>query len=115
MAGQQSSMRITGKRSIEQLRIGRWQCLSFTMGSISQWFLTLLERLKHCRDRLRCPECWRMASPATCAKGRYLLGTEQFACDQCGETSVAAAWRLRAIVNAGVRQRSSSKNTYTAR
>ena len=56
-----------------------------------------------------------MASPATCAKGRYLLGTEQFACDQCGETSVAAAWRLRATVNAGVRQRSSSKNTYTAR
>ena len=85
------------------------------MGSMAQWFLTLLERLKHCRDGLRCPECWRMASPATFAKGRNLLGTEQLACDQCGETCVAAAWRLRATVNAGVRQRSSSKNPYTAR
>ena len=56
-----------------------------------------------------------MASPATFAKGRYLLGTEQLACDQCGETCIAAAWRLRATVNASVRQRSSSKNTYTAR
>ena len=62
---------------------------------------------------LRCPECWRMASPATFAKGRNLLGTEQLACDQCGETCVAAAWRLCATV--GVRQRSSSKNTYAPR
>ena len=108
-------MGITGKGSIEQLQIVAGGCLSFTMGSIAQWFLTLLERLKHCRDGLRCPECWRRASPATFAKGRYLLGTEQLPCDQCGETCVAAAWRLRATVNAGARQRSSSKNTYTAR
>ena len=55
-----------------------------------------------------------MASPATFAKGRYFLGTERLACDQCGETSVAAKWRLRATVNASVWQRSLN-NTYTAR
>jgi hypothetical protein len=68
--------------------------------SMTKWFLTLLERLRHCRDRLRCPTCWRWASPETFAKGRYRLGTEQLTCEQCGEASVAAAWRLRAIVNA---------------
>jgi hypothetical protein len=70
------------------------------MPTITKWFRRLLERLRHCRDWLRCPACWRWASPKTFAKGRFLLGAEQLACEQCGETSVAAAWRLRPITNA---------------
>jgi hypothetical protein len=41
---------------------------------MTQWFLTLFERLRHSRARLRCPACWRWASPKTfVASGREWL------------------------------------------
>jgi hypothetical protein len=79
-------------------------CPSPNREARTKWFCILLGRLRHSRDRLRCPACWRWASPKIFAKRRYLLGTEQLACEHCGEASVAAAWRLRAVIKASLRQ-----------